>query len=264
MSFAKKLAKLLAVLRVAAWRRALLRHGVAAGVEHMGALGTLGHVNSVVDIGAHKGQFSLAARQMFEEANIRAFEPQSLPAESYLRVFRRDHLVRLHQVAIGPSSGSVTLHLSQRDDSSSLLPISERQEQVFPGTGGIGTQMIEQRTLGGQLKAEALEPPALLKIDVQGFELEALRGCADQLHRFAWIYVECSFVELYAGQAVADQVIAWLRKRGFALRGFYNATYDRGGCSVQADLLFARHGSRPEPERASSAAGVRDTDRGQD
>jgi len=82
--------------------------------------------------------------------------------------------------------------------------------------------------------------PALLKLDVQGFELEALKGCEDLLHCFAWVYAECSFVELYEGQALADGVIAWLRERGCVLSGVYNMTYDKQGRAVQADFLFCR------------------------
>ncbi|MHB8405676.1 MAG: hypothetical protein ACYDCJ_09670 [Gammaproteobacteria bacterium] len=60
-----------------------------------------------------------------------------------------------------------------------------------------------------------------------------------RLH-FAWVYCECSFIELYAGQALADEVIAWLRERGFILNGVYNMAYDKTGKAVQADFLFKR------------------------
>ena len=50
--------------------------------------------------------------------------------------------------------------------------------------------------------------------DEQGFELTALQGCEELLDRFEWVYAECSFIELYEGQALADEVIAWLRERG--------------------------------------------------
>ena len=74
---------------------------------------------------------------------------------------------------------------------------------------------------------------------MQGFELEALRGCEDLLKRFAYVYAECSFVELYSGQALADGVIAWLRERGFRLIGVYHMSYDRNGHAVQGDFLFS-------------------------
>jgi hypothetical protein len=73
-----------------------------------------------------------------------------------------------------------------------------------------------------------------------GFELQALAGCEDVLERFAWVYAECSFQELYAGQSFADEVIAWLRERGLRLVGVYHMAYDERGRAVQADFLFGR------------------------
>ena len=81
---------------------------------------------------------------------------------------------------------------------------------------------------------------------MQGFELEALQGCEDLLDRFAQVYVECSFLELYTGQALADEVIAWLRERGFRLAGVYNMSYDRNGSAVQGDFLFSRRGAEAQ------------------
>ena len=52
------------------------------------------------------------------------------------------------------------------------------------------------------------------------------------------LYVECSFVELYTGQALAHEVIAWLAGRGFVLKGVYNMGYDDQGRAVQGDFLF--------------------------
>ena len=50
------------------------------------------------------------------------------------------------------------------------------------------------------------------------------------------------FIELYEGQALADEVIAWLRERGLRLVGVYNMACDHDGRAIQADFLFARHG----------------------
>ena len=129
--------------------------------------------------------------------------------------------------------------MSRADDSSSLLPISQVQERLYPGTGEMRIETIRVGRLADFVLAGDIKPPALLKLDVQGFELEALRGCEDLLGRFALVYVECSFVELYKGQAMADQVIAWLAERGLVLKGVYNMGYDRNGRAVQADFLFS-------------------------
>lgn len=133
------------------------------------------------------------------------------------------------------------MHVSARDDSSSLLPIGEAQTRIFPGTGEIGTTEVETGPLDCFLAADQIVSPALLKLDVQGFELEVLKGCDALLPRFSHIYAECSFLPLYEGQALADEVIAWARARGFRLCGFANPIYAADGRLVQADFLFA-HG----------------------
>ncbi|MFZ2628318.1 MAG: FkbM family methyltransferase [Rugosibacter sp.] len=235
-----KLIKLAAILRVSAWRNALRRHRVAAGAEHMSALRQLAGCRMVVDIGANRGQFALVARQCFPAARIVSFEPLPGPAAIFRRVFAQDDAVMLHEAAVGPSPGEAVIHLSARDDSSSLLPITARQNALFPGTAEAGTATIRVARLADHVSAEIIAPPALLKLDVQGFELQALAGCEDVLARFAWVYVECSFVELYAEQAFADAVIAWLRERGFVLQGVYNMAYDGEGRAVQADFLFGQ------------------------
>jgi len=76
---------------------------------------------------------------------------------------------------------------------------------------------------------------------VQGFELEALRGYEDSLKCFVLVYSECSFVELYSGQALVHEVIAWLRERDFRLSGAYNMSYDGQGRAAQADFLFEKN-----------------------
>lgn len=180
------------------------------------------------------------ARHVFPQARIVSFEPLAGPAALYRAVFAGDDRARLVEAAIGPKPGEATIHLSARDDSSSLLPITARQNALFPGTAEAGTAIIQVTRLSDALPAGEITAPALLKLDVQGFELQALEGCEDVLDRFAWVYVECSFMELYAGQAFADAVIAWLRERGLRLAGVYNMSYDSDGRAVQADFLFGR------------------------
>jgi FkbM family methyltransferase len=216
-----------------------LRFGVAAAFEHELVLRQV-KCRTIVDVGANRGQFALVARRCFPQATIFSFEPLSKPANRYRRVFAKDERVRLNEVALGPSAGKAAIYVSMRDDSSSLLPITALQNQTFPGTSEIGQETVRIGPLREFVRPEDIEPLALLKIDVQGYELETLKGCESLLDRFANIYVECSFVELYAGQASASEVIDFLHVRGFVLKGIYNITYDRSGLAVQADFFFGR------------------------
>ena len=88
------------------------------------------------------------------------------------------------------------------------------------------------------LSAKDIKSPALLKIDVQGFERGVLEGCKSLLASFSYVYVECSFLGLYTGQSLAPEVISFLSEFGFALCGVYNLCYDKKGIAIQGDFLF--------------------------
>jgi len=147
---------------------------VAAAFEHESVLRQL-NCRTIVDVGANIGQFALVARRCYPNATIFSFEPLPKPANRYRRVFAGDERVRLNEVAVGPSAGKATIYVSARDDSSSLLPITALQNQIFPGTSEVGQENVRIGPLREFVQPEEIEPPALLKIDVQGYELEALK-----------------------------------------------------------------------------------------
>jgi len=223
---------------------AFFRHGVAPAIEHSAVLRDL-NFDFVVDVGANRGQFSLVCRSVRPAARIVAFEPLAEPARIYRAVFDGDSRVRLHGCALAPLRGEMTINISGRDDSSSLLPISKAQIDNFPGTEKIAARSVITGPLPDFVQPSDLGEANLLKIDVQGFELEVLKSAETLLARFRWIYVECSFVPLYEGQALAGEIMAWLAARGFRLAGRFNPSHARiNGGLLQADLLFQNSESR--------------------
>jgi len=238
---ARQAVKLVKLLRRAEWRRAL-RFGVGASIEHEAVMARL-RPATVVDVGANVGQFSALIAALHPEARLVAFEPMPDAAATWRRVFDGRSNAVLHTVAIGTTKGEATLHVSARADSSSLLPIGEGQRTVFPGTEEAGTMRIEVAPLDAFLSAAEISRPALLKIDVQGYELEVLRGAESLLRCFDYVYVEASFMTLYEGQPLFDEVAAFLAARGFREEGRYNLSVDAEGRPVQADFLFARDGA---------------------
>lgn len=235
---ARRLVKLLRLLGDPVFRRGL-RFGVGAAIEHRAVIAPMA-LETVVDVGANVGQFSLLVRALHPRARIVAFEPLARAAARYRRVFARDPGAVLHEAAVAPRPGAATLHVSASPDSSSLLPITERQTTLFPGTEAVGTVRVEAGPLDAFVTRADLAPPALLKIDVQGFELEVLRASLSLLAAFDRIYVEASYEELYEGQALAGDVAAFLAGQGFAEAGRFNVDRDRDGRPVQADFLFRR------------------------
>jgi FkbM family methyltransferase len=234
----RKLSKLLAVIRVAEYRRALLL-GVAASTEHQ-AIPFRHDFLTVLDVGANRGQFALFAAHRFPRAELLSFEP--LPgAHRSLRRALRDHpALRVYDVALTARAGSSELGVARDDDSSSLLPPTATQVAAWPASEVVQRSVVRTARLDDELAGQVLRHPILLKIDVQGTELEVLRGADFRLGEIESVLVECSFVEMFVGQALADEVVGFLYGRGFRLASFCSPTWDRDGRCLQADLLFER------------------------
>lgn len=215
-----------------------LRRGVAASVEHRN-IPFRADFRTVIDVGASRGQFALFAASRFPEARIISFEPLPGPrAKLEEALGGRAEVIPL---ALGSESGSTTMHVSRRDDSSSILEIGEAQTRNFPGTEAVGEQRVEIDTLDDALPGPP-ERPCLLKIDVQGLELEVLKGATETLRRVDEALIECSFVRLYEGQALADEVIALALHAGLRLKGVHGQVKTESGEPIQADLHFCRDG----------------------
>jgi FkbM family methyltransferase len=237
-----RLHKLLHISRSGTSLRGLLRHRVLAAVEHRVALG-LG-CRTLVDVGANRGQLSLAWRSVVPNGRILAFEPLRRAADDFRRLFAGDPQVQLFTHAVGTTAGTVSMNVARHADSSSLLPITGQQTALYPGTELSHQETVAVRPLADVLRPERLRGPVLLKVDVQGFEMEVLRSCGDQLDRIDHVYCECSFRTLYGGQPLAHEVVTYLASRGFALAGVYNVYHDGSAVAVQADFLFSRAAPR--------------------
>lgn len=207
---------------------------VVPTIEHAPALRAV-EPATVIDVGANKGQFSSFARVRWPGARILAFEPLPRPAARYRKVLGNG--ARLFTCALGAEDGQMEMHVASRDDSSSLLALGNEQKSIFH-MDEVATVKVDVRRLDHVI-ADLAEPPALLKIDVQGFEFEVLRGLGELAKVVEWIYVETSFVELYTGQRLHDEVAALLSQLGYEQSIEHNVTVD-GDRKVQADFLFSK------------------------
>lgn len=233
------LAKLTRVLWTGPYRSAFLRTRVAASIEHDDVLEGL-MLDTIVDIGANRGQFALCARRLYPRAIIYSFEPLTKPARTFRKVFGKDPLTRLFEKAIGPTTGSAIMHVSRWDVSSSLLPFAQAQHDNFPLTEESGLEQVSIATLSECIGEGDIFGTALLKIDVQGFELSAIEGCGELLAKFKYVYVECSFVTLYIGQPLAADIVERMLLHGFHLDCVANLSLGKSKRPIQADFLFVR------------------------
>ncbi len=203
-------------------------------VEHIDAIKRLAP-RTLIDVGANKGQFSLIVRHLFPHVEIEAFEP--LESESAIYRSALGPSARLHALALGHIAADVPFFVASRADSSSLLPLGAAQSAAY----GVQTKAmirVPVARLSDILDLSSLPRPILLKLDVQGGELDVLKGAAAALPAINFIYCEASFVRLYDGQPLAAEIIGYLLTQGFELRGVFNQSLTKKFGPTQADFLF--------------------------
>jgi FkbM family methyltransferase len=232
-----KILKLLKILsRAGLWRYAY--HGIAPTIEHIPAIKGL-QIGSCIDVGANIGQFSALVSYLHPSATIFAFEPLPEASRKFRSGLSGPRIFHIN-CGIGKNSGSTTLHVTSRADSSSFLVPAQNQERAFGVVESDSIKVPVQR-LDEALRSVSLPPPVLLKIDVQGFELDVLEGAGALIASIDYCYLELSYVELYEGQPLASSVLSYLFSRGFQLAGVFNQVDTRAFGPTQADFLLANN-----------------------
>ena len=206
-----------------------LRATMAGALRQLAARGLA--PRTVLDVGAAYGDWSRAAAGTWPESRFVLAEPLAEYRTALERsVEELGARAKYVESAVGAEGGETVLHVHP-----DLVGSSTRPEQ------GIAA---EQRTvpvarLDDLVRDVRAEPPFLLKLDVQGAEIDVLRGAETTLRSCEAIVLEALLFEFYAGCPLFADVVAELGRRGFALYDAVDLAYrPLDGALAQADLLF--------------------------
>jgi FkbM family methyltransferase len=200
-------------------------------------------VDFVVDVGANVGQYALEARENGYTGPIVSFEPVSACYAALERTAANDPAWTCRRLALGSEPGRATIGVSANDGkSSSFLAQRELEISTVATMRYVGEEQVEVTTLDALSREVAGDARrALLKLDVQGFELEVLKGAEDFLRYVAVVDCELSLVPLYHGAPTWLEVIDHLDSRGFDLWALEPAYSDwQTGRALELDALFHR------------------------
>ncbi|MEG4582628.1 FkbM family methyltransferase [Microcoleus sp. MON1_C5] len=169
----------------------------------------------VIHVGAHEGQeIELYQSMGFQkilliEANPSVFKTLQKKIDGFPNV-------QAVNCAISNENGTVTLHLTLLDHSSSILPLKDTLK-IYPEIKEIGQINVQAKTLDTLLEELQLDPSEfnILSIDIQGAELLAFQGATNTLKYIDAINAEVNYQELYEGGGLIAQVDEFLRLYGF-------------------------------------------------
>lgn len=208
------------------------------------------HLATIIDGGANDGGFASKARAIAPNATIHSFEPVPWIYAKLASVFKSDVRFHAYKLALSDAEDDREFEINADKYSSSLLPMRTAAQQVLATIGPTDKRIrVEITTLDQWAQGKELTRPMLLKLDLEGNELAALRGATRLLNEVDFVLTEINFILLRDGQPTFRELADFLADRGFDLIDVYPGIMDkRTGQAVWADFLFGRKLSTPEVE----------------
>lgn len=191
---------------------------------------------TMIDIGAYIGEWTKSVSALFRQARFHMIEAQ--PDKQ-------------------PSLEAVVASLPDRASVSMTLLGAEPRESVLFHSLESGSSVLEEVTtfrknqlslpmssLDEIVTRERLQGPFFLKLDVQGYELEVLKGASSTLQNVEALLLEVALIEYNRGAPLFDEVIAFLSEAGFVAYDFCGQfRRESDGALYQTDVIFVRRQS---------------------
>lgn len=194
----------------------------------------------VIDIGANEGAFSGAVLAVAPQARIVAVEPSPAPRERLRGRLGSIPNVEILDCAVSATSGTAPFHLTAHDHNSSLhSPRPEMQTTVDTGWAPVADIEVRTVTLDELVGDRTAD---VLKIDVQGAEMDVLRGGETTLSRARAVLLEMNFISQYEGDATFNTLHAEMDRRGFSLVNVAPPLIASDGTAIFVDGCYARRG----------------------
>jgi FkbM family methyltransferase len=196
---------------------------------------------TVLDVGANIGQFAIASIKRFPNCSIYSFEPVKDSYEKLVKNTAAFSNIKCVQLALGDTDASTEINVNSHRHSSSLLELGTAHAEAFPWAKQLGREEIRISTLDSCAATLEFQTPVLLKLDVQGYEMQVLRGGLNTLPRIDFVLLEASFLPLYDGESSLLDLAKLLAEHGFQLVGPLDwLCHPRSGRMLQMDVLFRR------------------------
>ncbi len=210
-------------------------YGTAPLFEISPLLEEINNSKTLIDVGSNKGQFSLLARKFFPDIEIHSFEPQIEELNLQKNILGNKN-INYYNFALGNEDKELNLYITKRKDSSSLLKPLETINNKYL-TKEIRKVFVKRLDKISALKN--IKRPSILKLDVQGYELEVLKGSTEIFEVIDYIITEVSFIKIYENQVMENKLLDFIHSKEFKLVKKCNSSkIDKQ--IFQEDVLFSK------------------------
>jgi len=188
---------------------------------------------TIVDVGAFEGNWGKLAKQIWPESHLYMIEPNLANQARLIKVAKELDAILFCEL-LGAENGQI-VSFNVMGSGSSVMG----ERSTVPRT--VETRHL--RTLDSLLSG--VEPPGLLKIDAQGYELQILKGASEVLSAIEAVLLETAIIEINDGAPLLHDVVAFMKVLGFVtydILEFHRRPLD--GALNQIDIIFVREHSR--------------------
>ena len=227
-------------------RRELRRRGIyRIGADPFGAIdkellfGRYG-IDLVFDVGANVGEYADLLRNLGYRGRIISFEPASEPFSALAAKAEADPLWEAHQLAVGDTDSEAVFNVASWSVSSSFLSTTPRFDAELPGVVVAGTETVQVRRLDGFVDQVPDGAHVWVKLDVEGYETNAIAGAGRLLERTVALEVELATERLYADEPLFYEVAPTIYELGFRLVAVAPAFRAPSGRTLRFDGVFVR------------------------
>ncbi len=206
------------------------------------ALLTSREVRTVIDAGAYVGETARHYRHIFPTAAIHCFEPVPDSFRKLSDSLGHDTLIHLNELALGDGPPSVDLHVNRSAATSSTLQADHAVAKYL--SPALFEEVMRHRanatTIDRYCAERLIDTVDILKLDIQGGELAALRGASGMLSgaQISVIYTELIIAPMYEAQASVGDVLTYCSSHGYRLYGLYNFAYGADTYLYQMDAIL--------------------------
>jgi FkbM family methyltransferase len=198
-------------------------------------------INTVLDIGANAGYFAERIQRVIPEARIYSFEPLRECYEELVKKFKKNAKCNAFHFALGNETGEIEIYKNEYSASSSLLKMADLHKESFPFTKNTIIEKVRVFRLNDVADQMNLEPPILIKMDVQGYEDKVIEGGEAVLRQADIVITELSVEKLYENQPLFDDIYKMMLNLGFQYQGNYEQlNHPEDGRILQMDGIFIK------------------------
>jgi len=198
----------------------------------------------IVEAGAYHGKETSIMATFWPKGHVHAFEPVHELYEIVKNTTHHLSNVSTYPLALGDRLEKRLMHLSTEtfdrehiSMSSSLYP--PKEHLIYSATLFEGHETVDVITLDIWAKKYGISKIDMLWLDMQGYELPALKAALNILKTVSVILTEVEFAEGYEGQPLYREVKEWLESQGFVLIGG-NFSFPKHPRQWFGDALFVR------------------------